>query len=360
MSTEAAPAQVEQTETPAVINPEANAALLEATLNFAKPAEIARLKAAALVPPKEEAAVTETPKTEEVQEEVQKEPVAETEETQAAVKAPESTEEETDEPKDGKPRRFRFANKDDEFIALTAKTLGISIPEAVRRLSGTPETPKTVPNLPPEPTVNPEITQLETELEQVAAKLDAAVGTNPDDAVLITPEIRKLQRRESELVADIRQAKAADKTANAIRTELTEAEFKRERDSVLRSTAKVYPQMADKNSDQFLMAQAIGMQWRDEKHPDHAKLFQVDGPKLIAEEAAKRLKLIPATAPVKAVETKTVEKPKPGPAPGSRQSVAPTAKATAQELAERRAQEVERALAGKAKYAPPKVKSYVM
>lgn len=365
MSTETAPVQTEQpTETPTVIDPVKLEALTEATLRQAPAAEIARLKADLHAKPaetktektEESETVTETPTTEATEEPVQ------TEEEKAAAKAPEPTEEEEQEPKDGKKRRFRFADPNDELIALTAKRKGISLAEAARRLEGEPketkETPKEIPNL--EPTV----AELQTELATVREKLDKAIGTGEEDAVLITPAIRKLQSRESELLADIKAelkaAKVAEAQTKIVEGKISEAEFTRQRNDVLRATVKVYPEMANRDSAQFLLSEAIGQRWRNPEHPDHDKLFSVEGPRLIAEESAKQLRIVPANQVKTEVKKETVEKPKPGPAPGSRQSAPPTPKQSLQERQAASEAKLNAALAGKAKFAPSKPKSYVM
>lgn len=361
MSTEAAPVQTAPpTETTTEVDP--LEALTQATLRNAPPAEIARLKAAMHAEPVKEESKTE-PEPEVAETETTEETA--TEDEKAAAKAPETTEEEDEqEPKDGKKRRFRFSDPDDELILLTAKRKGISVAEAARRLEGqaeTPkETPKEVPGLSQEPVVD--VAALETELADIQAKLDTAIGTDEGDAVLITPAIRKLQRREAELMADIRSEKSAAKTLahqiEQIKGELSQAEFDRQRNTVLKETAKVYPAMADPKSAQFRIAKSIGMEWRDPGHPMHPKLFEPDGPRLIAEEAAKVLDIKPATA--KQEVKKAVETPKPGPAPGSLKSTPPTTQQTKEERIRISEQKLEAVQSGKTKMAASRPKSYVM
>lgn len=367
MSTQAEPVQTAPTETTATVtfNPEAQEALTAAIFANRPPAEIARLRAATKVEskpaPKEEpaadaATVTETPTTEEPTETETEETATQTEEEKAAAKAPEPTEEEVEqEPKDGKPRRFRFKDPQDELIALTAKRMGISLAEASKRLAGEPKAePHEVPNL--QEQTPPHIAALETELAEVRTKLKAAKS----GGVLADEQLDELEDRRAVLIAEVAQAKTAEKTTGDIHKSLSQRDFEQSRNQVLRDTAKVYPQMADRDSAQFMLAQQIGLRWRDPENPNHAKLFEPDGPRLIAEEAARVLKIAPAGKVVVAKTETVVEKPKPGPAPGSRQSSQPSPKQTAQERLAASEAQLASVLAGKTRLAKPKSKDYVM
>jgi hypothetical protein len=58
-------------------------------------------------------------------------------------------------------------------------------------------------------------------------------------------------------------------------------------------TQKVYPQLADPNSPQFLLLNRISNEMRDPGHPDHEKLFDPSSVRFIADQAAAMLGIEP-------------------------------------------------------------------
>lgn len=168
--------------------------------------------------PPETAPVTQVgPPAAEVVETPVEEPVVPTAEEQAAEPAEPVAEGEPAEPAaapaptvdpDEAAGRYRLKGKLAAVAQLTKE--GMPEQEAIERVYG-----KTAAEPAAEPTPTPEdpVSKLETERAEIQARIDAAM--NDDGGALLTPELRKDMRRETELLVEIRDAKLAKEQAEA-------------------------------------------------------------------------------------------------------------------------------------------------
>lgn len=301
----AAPAP-ETMSTAAIVDAMANATII------GNDAEYSRLEAL-LKPPKEEAKpaeeaapVEETP-TEQAAEKLE----VEAEETVVEAEAePESGEQPTEETKEQK--RYRFKGED-KLIADLAKQRGISLAEAARILApAEAKVETTQPVKTAAEQVAQTITDLETEVAELEQKYAQTFEADAMDGGLpvLNGRLIKAQAKleaKKELAASLAQQEAAarEKTAAQIKSEWKTLEATNKSD---------YPDLAKTDSVQSLVYAGLVREWSNPENPNHSKLFEVNAPKLLADESARLTGKTPKTtaAPKPAPPKKEVARPAPG------------------------------------------------
>lgn len=307
-------------------------------------AEVARLEALAAKPaPVETKTVEETPKPEEVAAKVEADEAAKEE----AEEAEELEAQQSGETPTKKGFRTRFSDPEDVAIATLARTQKIPLAEAARirgEITGKAKEQEAVQTEIPQ--ADPTITALEVEVAGIEQEYRNTYKADAMDENL--PEIQiKLSRANAKLEAVRSEAKALGKMLEISKHEKTvssQAEFDRRVEEFKAETAKDFPDMKDKESPQAMLAEAYARQMQDPKHPDHAKLFEPNVVRFLAEKAAAKLKLEPATAPTPV--PKPAEKTVARPAAGSKGSAPPAPQATAQQIVETLRSETVKAIAG--------------
>jgi hypothetical protein len=264
-------------------------------------------------------------------------------------------------PTEGKePDRFRFKDAEDRTIAMIAKSKGISLAAAARLYTGGPESDANAASAHALPVLDaaasaPEVNALESQLAELRALIRARKG----DGALPTAELDELEDRRASLVAQLAVARQESRATQRAREEVGLADFERGRNAVLADTVQAYPAMRDGGSALYLVARALAEQMHDPRHPDHARLLDVEAPRFIAEKAAEKLGVKPATIDSSPSHPQaTAPAKRPGPAPGSRQSAAPTLQKSEQELLRDSEQNLEAVLEGRARAPVRKPRSY--
>lgn len=233
--------------------------------------------------------------------------------------------------------------------------------EAFARVSGLTQPVQEQPPEPVAPEPPAEIVSLESEIAGLEAKLDAIAEAEG----VFTPEINALNKQLSRANAKLEAARVRFDSQVETKTIVDDASFEQQRSDVLKVTARDYPQMMDKTSEQWNLARDLAKAASDPSHPDYQQSIGLEAPRFFAQKAAKLLQIKPATAPPSAPQPPTAtssavnQPPKPGPAPGSR-TTAPTPTITPQDIARMGDELVANVLSGKGgppKAAPPR---YIM
>ena len=294
-------------------------------------------------------------------EEQQEEQAAAEEQAEVEQTETETTEEEGVKPSaDAKLDRIRLTHLNDADRALMqsanllAKARGIPIKEAFSIVSG-----ETTPAAQEEQQTEteqqqeapPEIVQLQAEIADIEARLDAAA----ENGELFTPEIKELNRQQSKAYAKLAaleaRHEAVREAAQTVNAQLSEAQVKTKRNESLATAVDKFPGLKDDKSRHWKLASELAIAAQNPSHPDHKHSISVDAPEYFATKAAEFLDIAPRGSTPKTVppsvpstttqQTRTVQ-----PAPGSRQSAPPPpAKSTADKIAEIEA-EAERATTG--------------
>lgn len=322
----------------------------------APPSEVARLKAAsdaaltaaqAAPPPEVTAQVEPEPEVPEVvAEEVPAQAQAETattptpeeiaaqaeEAAQAAAEAERLAEITNKEAQD----RFRFKNDEDRAVAQLSKALGISIVDAAKIVEANRPKQEVAPT--PQVVTSPAVQALEETVATIGARLEELGSLEG----LWNPEIAKLTRdyAKAEAALAVAQSRAEDIAVSS-------QSFEAQRAQVFDQTVQTFPDMANRDSAQYLLATQLAERAQNPSSPDYEAGTQLDAPRYFAEKAAKLLGK-PAGKP--AIPVKAAVPPettKPGPASGTRQTLPPNpAQTGAAQVAAKRAQVLERISGG--------------
>lgn len=338
---------------------EAVSALEQQLVALLAPKAPATPEPAAVVPKEEQQPTPEPEPTP-----VEKSPEEIAAEAEVAAKAAEEAEEKESA---NHIRIKTYPEKEKDLVSMAhqmfKKGLASSFTEALDRLRGimpTPATPEPEPVAPEPPA---EITAFETEIAEIQAKMDAIA----DGEQVYGPEINKLTQQLIMANAKLEAARVRFESQVETQAIVSDATFEQQRTAVLKTTAKEYPQMTDKTSEQWMLARDLAKAASDPSHPDYQQSVSLDAPRFFAQKAAKLLQIKPATASPSAPQpaTPTASSPaasqpaKPAPAPGSR-TTAPAVAVTAQQALQAVDQMVADVLAGKGgppKAAPPR---YIM
>lgn len=318
----------------------------------APPSEVARLKAAsdaaltAQAPPPEVTAPVEV-EPEVVAEEVPAQAQAETasEEATPAIEAePEQREMSREEEaasyasNEAAQDRFRFKRDEDRAIAQLAKARDISLADAARIYGQMFPAESTVPTPTPQVVTSPAVQALEETVATIGARLEELGSLEG----LWNPEIAKLTRdyAKAEAALAVAQSRAEDIAVSS-------QSFEAQRAQVFDHTVQMFPDMANRDSVQYLLATQLAERAQNPSSPDYEAGTQLDAPRYFAEKAAKLLGK-PAGKP--AIPVKAAVPPetiKPGPASGTRQTLPPNpAQTGAAQVAAKRAQVLERISGG--------------
>lgn len=232
--------------------------------------------------------------------------------------------------------------------------------EAFARVSGL-ATPAPEQQAEPElPAIPPEITSLETEVARLEGLMDEA-GNGEG---LLNKEFTDLTKQLSKANANLAAARSRYESAAETHAVVDQASIEKQRSDVLKATAREYPQMTDKNSEQWKLARDLAKAASDPSHPDYETCCSEDAPRFFAVKAAKLLQIKPATAvPVApqppTASTPSTQPPKPGPAPGSR-TTAPAVTITPQVAIQAVEAHLANVLAGRGTAQPKQVPKYIM
>lgn len=233
-----------------------------------------------------------------------------------------------DKPPANEQERFRFKSEEDRAVASIAKAKGISLIEAAKLYAGEPATPKV--ELKAEPVAQSQVVEqtiiaLEAEAEKIEKDIAALA-----EADALDPGIQKLQTAHNRTVAKLeakrelatslaqQETAAKERTADTIKSQWKALEAKNKTD---------YPDLAKADSTQSLVYQGLIKAWSDPANPNHSKLFEVNAPKLLADESARVTKITPvkpAALPPKPAAKKEIARP----APGSRTTSPPAPEQT--------------------------------
>lgn len=228
------------------------------------------------------------------------------------------------------------------------KRLGITFSEAFARVSGQGIT-QAAPEIPAEPEVPKHIATMEQEVTTLEAELDALTADSP----LMTPEVGKITKALSKANAKLEAARIGAQTSTIAEQTVSDATFVAQRGTVIESARRDYPDMLNKSTALFKLAQAEAQSMQsDPEHPLYAQRDTINAPRLAVEAAAKLLGKVPVspnavqkTAPA-SVPPVQVQKPAVTPVSGSRASAPPPpAKTEAQVIADKE-EEVQRILNG--------------
>lgn len=232
--------------------------------------------------------------------------------------------------------------------------------EAFARVSGL-ATPTQEQQPEPEPTIPPEITALETEIAALEAKMDEA-GAGEG---LLNKDFTDLTKQLSKANAKLEAARSRHESAAETQAVVSDATFEQQRHGVLVATAKDFPQMTDKTSEQWKLARKLAKAASDPSDEDYQKSLSLDAPRYFAEQAAKLLGIKPKTAAAPSVpqpptpSTPSTQPPKPSPVPGSKTTV-PTVIPTAQQVLAAADQMVADVLSGRGGPPKPKTPNYLI
>jgi hypothetical protein len=180
---------------------------------------------------------------------------------------------------------------------------------------------------------------MEAELATVRGQIDEAATTG----ALFEKPLRDLQRKEIELLTDIKAARLVGdfQQREQARTNQT---LQAQRQQVLDQAVSLYPSMKDRTSAQFRIARSIAMDaaaaapGTQEYEDSHA----ADAPLRFARQAAEQLGIKPsgAAAPAPSSVPQTPPTPKPvSPAPGSKSAAPPPPALTRDQIIAKSTQE---------------------
>lgn len=335
MDTEPAAAAQEQSAPVATVEPVASAEVVtreqiaNAQIEGASPVVISKLEAAYEAQEAAGKAKAAAPKPEvaaEAEPEPAETPAAEAEteeEEELSTPAGEQPQEDKDHPS----ARFRLKGED-QAIAILAKARQITIAEASDIVRGI--TPKAAESQPEQVAqVAPEVAEIEQSIaaqRAELAKLRKDKTEYADDPQVFAKEIADLDARREEILENL--AISGGELAAAKLNAKHETEKRSERATAAEKQMEAivvdYPDMANTDSAQWMLARQISVKLKEANDP------RWSDPRVLAEEAAKKLNLKPVTAKAAAatpVAAKAAAKP--GPAPGTRTAAAPEPKLTA-------------------------------
>lgn len=262
----------------------------------------------------------------------------------------------------------KYSEEDQAYINaahILAKKTGISFADAFGRVAGLNQ-PKVDVEPEPEPEVEPEIVALQTEIADIEAKLTEA---GKEDGVF-NSEIAKLTLRLSKANTELvrREMATQNQQTPDVKREVDDAVFMMQRNQVVAAVPREFPDMADDDSLQHMMAVALGKKIADSpSHPLYnTMLNSPDAPLILAREAAKLVESkggkvtrpgkqeVRSTPPAKpTASTPTTSQPaKPGPAPGSR-TTAPQVQVTVQDVLKAAEDDLMSVLSGRGSKLPP-------
>lgn len=334
MDTEPAAAAQAEAASVATVEPVASTEVVtreqiaNAQIEGASPAVISKLEAAYEVQEAAGKAKAAAP-----QPEVAAEAEPEPDETPAA-EAETEEEEETpppagEQPQDDKEPSARFRLKgEDQAIAILAKARQITIAEASDIVRGiTPKAAEVQPEQVAQ--VAPEVAEIEQSIaaqRAELAKLRKDKVEYADEPQVFAKEIADLDARREEILENL--AIAGGELAAAKLNAKHETEKRSERATAAEKQMETivvdYPDMASTDSAQWMLARQISVKLKEANDP------RWSDPRVLAEEAAKKLNLKPATAkPAAATPVAAKAAAKPGPAPGTRSAAPPEPKLTA-------------------------------
>lgn len=259
-------------------------------------------------------------------------PVVESNEQQQPVETPAETPELEppatppidDDPED-RIRIKSYPEKDRALVSaahmLVKSGASDSFEEAFDRVRGIQrQAPKE--QAPPTPTVPPIIAELEQEVTRLEAELDTA-GANEG---VFDKNVSELTKQLSRANARLEAKRESHLNQTSVKGEVDDAMFEQQREGVLSATARDYPQMRDKTSEQWALAKDLATAAANDKtHPDYKHVVGLEAPRYFAEKAARFLGIKTATAAPSTPSQPPASPassgpPKPGPAPGSRQT----------------------------------------
>lgn len=227
-----------------------------------------------------------------------------------------------------KREKFRFSNAEDKAIAQLAVAKQITLAKAAELYAkfNEPEPkPEVVQSEPVAIVASPTVKALENEVTALEAQMDGFVDG------IYTAESIKVTRDHARKVAQLERAKMEQE-----QTEQANATFETQRENAMTETVKAFPDMANRQSAQYLVAARLADEAANPKHPDYKAACSMDAPQFFAQKAADLLKLKPA--PAATVKTPVAAKTptKPSPASGNRQTQGATReKSEADQLAEK-------------------------
>lgn len=312
---------------------------------------------AAVVPKEQQPEPTPTPEPEVPV--VEKSP----EEIAAEATAAEEAKAAAEEAKEPNRVRINHLSEPDKAAQLAINALtkgGMSLLEATQRVLGVGKSePAPEPEL--EPVIPPEITALETEIAALEAKMDEA-GAGEG---LLNKDFTDLTKQLSKANAKLEAARSRHESAAETQAVVSDATFEQQRHGVLVATAKDFPQMTDKTSEQWKLARKLAKAASDPLDEDYQKSLSLDAPRYFAEQAAKLLGIKPKTAAAPSApqpptpSTPSTQPPKPSPVPGSKTTV-PTVIPTAQQVLAAADQMVADVLSGRGGPPKPKTPNYLI
>lgn len=312
---------------------------------------------AAVVPKEQQPEPTPTPEPEVPV--VEKSP----EEIAAEATAAEEAKAAAEEVKEPNRVRINHLSEPDKAAQLAINALtkgGMSLLEATQRVLGVGKSePAPEPEL--EPVIPPEITALETEIAALEAKMDEA-GAGEG---LLNKDFTDLTKQLSKANAKLEAARSRHESAAETQAVVSDATFEQQRHGVLVATAKDFPQMTDKTSEQWKLARKLAKAASDPLDEDYQKSLSLDAPRYFAEQAAKLLGIKPKTAAAPSApqpptpSTPSTQPPKPSPVPGSKTTV-PTVIPTAQQVLAAADQMVADVLSGRGGPPKPKTPNYLI
>lgn len=135
-----------------------------------------------------------------------------------------------------------------------------------------------------------ELAAVDTELAEVRQKLDQFAA----DESLYTPEVRKAQQRELELVAQKARLEAAEQVAQAQQAQAANQQFETAEAESWSKAAEIFPDIANKDS---ALSQKVAAEWNAiADNPNHPLYNLPDLPETLTAKHAALLRIAPTAA----------------------------------------------------------------
>ncbi len=180
--------------------------------------------------------------------------------------------------------RFRLEGQDAHFARLRRE--GVSAEEAIKIAYAKPETQ----GAPPADQPQNDLAAVDTELAEVRKQLDQFAA----DESLYTPEVRKAQQRELELVSQKARLEAAEQQAQAQKAQTEVQQFESAEAKSWENAIEVFPDIANPDS---ALAQKVKAEWDAiAANPKHPLYSLPDLPETLTAKHAAALRIAPKAA----------------------------------------------------------------